>query len=103
MVSREAPFVAVGDVNGDGLEDFFIGGAKGPPSALYVQRPNGTFAATNQALFDADRISGDLGAAVFDADGDGNLDLYVVTRRHEVSPLAPALPERLYLRGRPWH
>src|SRR6266446_2068408 len=44
MVSTEGPFVTVGDVNGDGLDDFFIGGAKGQPSALYVQRSNGTFA-----------------------------------------------------------
>ena len=97
MVSREGPFVAVGDVNGDGLDDFFIGGAKGQPSALYVQRPNGTFVATNQPLFAADAISEDLGAAFFDANGDGNLDLYVATGGNEFSDLAPALEDRLYL------
>ncbi len=97
MVSREGPFVTVGDVNGDGLDDFFIGGAKGQPSALYVQRPNGTFVATNQRLFAADSISEDLGAAFFDANGDGNLDLYVVTGGSEFSDLAPALEDRLYL------
>ncbi len=97
MVSREGPFVAVGDVNKDGLDDFFIGGAKGQPSALYVQRPNGTFAATNQALFAPDSISEDLGAAFFDANGDGNLDLYVATGGDEFSDLAPALEDRLYL------
>ena len=96
MVSREGPFVTVGDVNGDGLDDFFIGGAKGQPSALYVQRPNGTFVATNQPLFAADAISEDLGAAFFDANGDGNLDLYVVTGGSEFSDLAPALEDRLY-------
>ena len=97
MVSREGPFVTVGDVNGDGLDDFFIGGAKGQPSALYVQRPNGTFVATNQRLFAADSISEDLGAAFFDANGDGNLDLYVVAGGDEFSDLAPALEDRLYL------
>ena len=97
MVSREGPFVAVGDVNGDGLDDFFIGGAKGQPSALYLQRPNGTFVATNRQLFAADSISEDLGAAFFDANGDGNLDLYVVTGGNEFSDLAPALEDRLYL------
>jgi hypothetical protein len=97
MVSREGPFVAVGDVNGDGLDDFFIGGAKGQPSALYLQRPNGTFVATNQRLFAADSISEDLGAAFVDANGDGNLDLYVVTGGDEFSDLAPALEDRLYL------
>jgi len=96
MVSREGPFVAVGDVNHDGLDDFFISGAKGQPSALFVQRPNGTFVATNQRLFAADSISEDLGAAFFDANGDGNLDLYVVTGGSEFSDLAPALEDRLY-------
>jgi hypothetical protein len=91
MVSREGPFVAVGDVNGDGLDDCFIGGAKGQPSALYVQRPNGTFVATNQKLFATDSISEDLGAAFFDA------NLYVVTGGDEFSDLAPALEDRLYL------
>jgi len=97
MLSTEGPFVTVGDVNGDGLDDFFIGGAKGQPSALYVQRPNGTFVSTNQALFESDRISEDLGAAFFDANGDGKLDLYVVTGGDEFSALAPALEDRLYL------
>ena len=97
MVSREGPFVTVGDVNRDGLDDFFIGGAKGQHSALYIQRPNGTFVATNQQLFAADAISEDLGAAFFDANGDGNLDLYVVTGGNEFSDLAPALEDRLYL------
>jgi hypothetical protein len=97
MVSTEGPYVAVADVNGDGLDDFFIGGAKGQPSALYVQRPNGTFAATNRALFAQNEISEDLGASFFDANGDGTLDLYVVTGGSEFSALAPALEDRLYL------
>jgi len=97
MVSTEGPFVTVGDVNEDGLDDFFISGAKGQPSALYVQRPNGTFVATNKALLDRDRISEDLGAAFFDANGDGKLDLYVATGGNEFSALAPALEDRLYL------
>ncbi|HEY7194596.1 MAG TPA: VCBS repeat-containing protein, partial [Gemmatimonadales bacterium] len=97
MVSREGPLVAVCDVNGDGLDDFFIGGARDQPSALYLQRANGTFTATNQALFATDSISEDLGAAFVDANGDGHLDLYVVTGGNEYSILAPALEDRLYL------
>jgi len=97
MVSTEGPLVTVGDMNGDGLDDFFIGGAKGQPSALYIQRANGTFVSTNRALFATDGISEDLGAAFFDANGDGNLDLYVVTGGNEFSALAPALEDRLYL------
>jgi hypothetical protein len=97
MVSTEGPLIAVGDVNRDGLDDFFIGGAKGQPSALYMQRPNGTFAATNQALFAQDQIAEDLGAAFLDADGNGTLDLYVATGGTEFSALAPAFEDRLYL------
>ena len=97
LLSTEGPIVTVGDVNGDGLDDFFIGGPKGQPSALYLQRPNGTFVATNKALFEQDQIAEDLGAAFFDADGNGTLDLYVVTGGTEFSDLAPALEDRLYL------
>src|SRR5438552_7743137 len=97
LVSTDGPFVTVADVNRDGLDDFFIGGAKGQASALYIQRPNVTFTATNQSLFEADRISEDLGVAFFDANGDGDLDLYVVTGGNEFSALAPALEDRLYL------
>jgi hypothetical protein len=97
MISTEGPMVTVGDVNGDGLDDFFIGGAKGQPSALYVQRSNGSFASTNQALFAQDQIAEDLGAAFFDADGNGTLDLYVATGGTEFSAMAPAFEDRLYL------
>ena len=97
MLSTEGPFLAVADVNGDGLDDFFIGGAKEQASGLYVQREDGRFVATNQALLAQDRISEDLGAAFFDANGDGLLDLYVVSGGSEYSSLAPALQDRLYV------
>ncbi len=103
LLSTEGPFMAVGDVNGDGLDDAFIGGAKEQAGRLLVQRPDGTFVGANQAPFEQDRISEDLGAAFFDADGDGDLDLYVVSGGSEFSDRVPALRDRLYLnqgRGR---
>ncbi len=97
LLSTEGPYITVGDVNGDGLDDAFIGGAKDQPSALLVQQPNGRFVGTNQPLLAKDRISEDLGAEFLDADRDGDLDLYVVTGGSEFSDLAPALEDRLYV------
>jgi hypothetical protein len=97
MLSTEGPFMAVSDVNGDGLDDAFIGGAKDQPGALLLQKPDGGFARSNGTVFERDRVSEDLGAAFFDADGNGSVDLYVVSGGSEFSDMAPALRDRLYL------
>jgi len=104
LLSTEGPMVAVADVNGDGLDDMFIGGAKGQAGRLLVQQPDGRFVSTNEKLLEQDRLSEDLGAVFFDADGDGRPDLYVVSGGSEfASSRDPALQDRLYLndgRGR---
>ena len=97
MVSMEGPFMAVADVNGDGLDDVYIGGAKDQAGQLLVQRAGGGFTSTNEQLLAQDRISEDVGAAFFDANGDGHRDLYVVSGGSEFSDMAPALQDRLYL------
>ncbi len=97
LVSTEGPQMAVADVNGDGLEDAYFGGAKGQPGKLLLQRTDGGFASSNEALLAADAISEDAGAVFFDANGDRHPDLYVVSGGSEYSEGAPALQDRLYL------
>src|SRR6059036_198779 len=97
LLSTEGPMLAVADVNGDGLDDMFIGGAKGQAGKLLIQQPDGRFVSTNERLFDADAGSEDIGAVFFDANGDGHPDLYVVSGGSEFSAMAPALQDRLYL------
>jgi hypothetical protein len=97
MLSTEGPYMAVSDVNGDGLDDAFIGGAKDQPGHLLIQQRGGGFVRSNDGLFERDRVSEDLGAAFFDATGDGRPDLYVVSAGSEFSDMAPALQDRLYL------
>ncbi len=97
LLSTEGPMLAVADVNDDGLDDMFIGGAKGQAGKLLIQQPGGRFVSTNERVFDADAGSEDIGAVFFDADGDGHPDLYVVSGGSEFSQMAPALQDRLYL------
>ena len=97
MLSTEGPTIAVADINGDDLDDVFIGGAKGSAGGLFEQRNDGTFVRTNVALFESDQLSEDIGTAFFDADGDGDQDLYVVSGGNEYADMAPELADRLYL------
>ncbi len=96
MISTEGPKLCEGDVNNDGLEDFYIGGAKDSPGALMIQEKNGNFKKSNISLFEKDALSEDTGGLFFDADNDGDLDLYVTSGSIELPNSSSGLIDRLY-------
>jgi hypothetical protein len=97
LLSTEGPALAVGDVNGDGLDDLFVGGAEHQPSRMLLQRSDGGFRAIAEDVFQADSLHEDVDAVFFDADGDGHQDLYVVSGGNEYWGEHEALRDRLYL------
>jgi hypothetical protein len=76
MHSQLGPGIAVGDINGDGRDDIFVGAATGFSGNIFIQNKDNTFA-TNQ--LPAVNFTDDMGALIFDADGDGDYDLYVAS------------------------
>ncbi len=96
MISTEGPRMCKGDVNGDGLEDLFICGPKGQASVLMVQQNNGKFKSIESGLFEQDAIAEDVDCAMFDADGDGDLDLYVASGGNQFPESSSALSDRMY-------
>ncbi|MEL6852668.1 MAG: VCBS repeat-containing protein, partial [Bacteroidota bacterium] len=96
-MSTLGPFLAVADVNQDGMEDVFVGGAIGQAGALLMQQANGTFQAQTNGPFRVHRALEDMGARFFDADGDGDQDLYVVSGGNEYGARKEAYQDRLYL------
>lgn len=101
VISSHGPVIAVADVNGDGLDDVFIGGGgatRAPPGRLFVQRKDGTFAESSGGQpWAADRAYEDWGAAFIDANGDGRPDLYVASGGYQLAPNSSLLQDRLYL------
>lgn len=97
MSSTEGPKIAIADVNGDGLEDIFICGAAGFESQLFLQTKEGELQLSPIEDFTRDKRSEDVDALFFDADQDGDQDLYVVSGGNEYPTTSSALSDRLYI------
>jgi hypothetical protein len=96
-LSAEGPALAVADVNGDGRDDLFVGGASYQASALFIQQADGSFELAHAAALFEDRFAEDVDAAFFDADLDGDQDLYIVRAGNEEFAGSPLLADRLLI------
>jgi enediyne biosynthesis protein E4 len=97
QLSKQGPRLCKGDVNGDGMEDVFIGAPTGQAAVLYVQDKEGHFLKSNSQPWVADAVCEDIGSVFFDADNDGDLDLYVVSGSNEWLHPGPELQDRVYM------
>jgi len=95
--SRKGPWYAKADVNGDGKEDIYVGGSAGSEGVLMMQNADGGFTKKAQAAFAADKKMEDGGAVFFDADGDKDNDLYVVSGGAEFAAGSALYQDRLYI------
>jgi hypothetical protein len=94
MYSQEGPGIAVGDVNSDGMDDFFIGGSTGFSGEIFLQQGKGQF---SSYPLPGNSNYEDMGALFFDADGDGDQDLYIVSGGTGLPPGSQFYTDRLYI------
>lgn len=95
MFSQKGPGIAVGDINSDNLEDFYVGGGFKQPGQFFVQKKDGTFA--NLPITTDKKYEEDMGVLLFDADGDNDLDLYIVSGSSEFDKGSKYYADRLYV------
>lgn len=98
-LSQYPPAIAAGDVNGDGLDDFFVSGSRQHKGRFFLQNPSGTFTLSDllPGTEGPQKTSEDMGTLLFDADGDGDNDLYIASGGNELRPNDPGFQDRLYI------
>jgi len=99
-MSRLGPNLSVGKINSDGLEDVFVGGASGQSGKVFFQTKESTFVKSYQPALANDRMHEDIGSLLFDADGDGDSDLYVVSGGNEFKNEENIYFDRLYINNK---
>ena len=97
MFSTEGPALAAGDINGDGLDDIFVGSSKWKSSALFLQNKNGQFVKTIQPLFAADSVYEDVDACFTDVNNDGFKDIVIASGGNEFYSADEWMQPRIYL------
>ncbi|MDO5988423.1 VCBS repeat-containing protein [Flavivirga amylovorans] len=96
-LSTEGPCISVADVNNDGFEDFYLGGAVNQSGRLFLQKKHETFVESKQTSFLKDKNYEDVASVFFDANKDGAVDLYVASGGNEFHEKSPEYQDRLYL------
>lgn len=94
--STLGPALAVGDLNNDGREDYIVGGAIAQAAEIYIQKVNGSFQKVNVPIFEKDKFYEDLGIQIFDADNDGDLDIYIASGGNEFNEGSQGYEDRFY-------
>ncbi|WP_299762297.1 VCBS repeat-containing protein [uncultured Dokdonia sp.] len=95
--SRFGPGIAVGDLNGDGLDDFYVGAATKYPAGMFFQKNDGTFEQQKTKILADDRHFEDIGVLIFDVENDGDNDIYITSGGNEFTDNSPQLQDRLYI------
>ncbi len=97
-LSQYGPGIAVGDVDNNGYDDFYIGGSAGNQGVFFMQDANGQFLIDSNRIVQEENLrTEEMGVLLFDADNDKDLDLYVVAGSYEFSPTHPGNQDRLYV------